>query len=207
MNHTIRKTSTIEAILMFVSIGMICFFLFNGCVAHAQEMNAVAPFASVEKAVAADKHWYDHLDIGSAVLVSTGNASLKTSLLGLDATLDTPALGNNTFVEVVGYYGWQQRGAGGAAGGLRSTGTLTVFVKKIYTAQSISAGMLYSSGSDGVAYHPPLHRLVAYTKSTLAMTTDERQRWHAGIVLATMDVQAFAGLGGDFALNAFFPKQ
>ena len=183
--------------------------IFAGCTkAHGAELGQVLSsqnlstnfpaLPSIEQAVASDSHWYDHLDGGAAVLVSTANASFKTSLLGLDVTLDTPSLGNNTFVEVVGYYGLKQRGAGGAAGGLKSTSTIKIFGWQFYTAQSISAGMLYSSGSDGVEFHPTIHRFVAYTKSTLALTTDEQHRWHVGIILATMDVQAFVGLGGDF---------
>ena len=168
-----------------------------GGVVGGELTNAMPALPAIEQAIAADSHWYQHLDIGAGVLVSTANASVKTSLLGLDAQLATPFAGTNTFVEVVGYYGLKQRGAGGAAGGIKSDSTLTVFGKKIYTTQSISAGMLYSSGSDGVALHPSIHRLVAYTKSTLAVTTDEQRRWAVGVILATMDVQAFVGLGGD----------
>ena len=166
-----------------------------GGVVGGELTNAMPALPTIEKALAADSKWYQHLDIGTAVLVSTANASVKTSLLGLDASL---AVGSNGFVEVVGYYGLKQRGAGGAAGGLKSDGTLTLFGKKLYTTQSISAGMLYSSGSDGVALHPSIHRFVAYTKSTLAVTTDEQRRWAVGVILVTKDIEAFVGLGGDF---------
>jgi hypothetical protein len=194
--HPLHRTSAAEAILMVVVIGILFFSLFGGCAkAHAQTNlpsadrpsapsetkglggvgggnvnNAMPAFQAVEQAVAADSHWYDHLDVGVGCFVSLSAPRLDTSLIAGQVSLNTTS---NTFVQVAAFGGIKEHGGGAAAGGLKSSSTFTVPIidRTIHTTQSIAAGITYVSGSSGTRVYGGLNQPVSHGWENYVETT------------------------------------
>jgi hypothetical protein len=160
-------------------------------------MDKAAPFQSIEQ-VAAHASWSDNFDAAGALLVNTASPGVKTSLFAVQTSYST---GSNTFVQGVAFAGTRERGGGGAAGGLKSSGTFTLPIvhRVIHTVQSVAAGMVYVSGSDGgisFGVSRPAHNgWEDYVVTTLLIKASDN--FYFGGTAAVIGVSSYVGLVAD----------